>query len=297
MVIVAGCKPKQADAPGAGSKERGQIVAKIDDQVITVADVQDRINRQVPYVRARYQSPERKKELLDSLVQFEVMAKEAKSRGYESDPDVIRVMKQTMISEFVKREFDVKVKPDNVPDADVEKYFREHAAEFNHPEEVRVSQIFTKDKAKAQKAATAAKAIPALDEKAYRNLVTAQSEDEDSKQRGGDLTFFDRNSSTYPKEVVAAAFALKDVGDVSPVVQTGKGFHVLKLTGKRPGFSRPLDEVKTQIQKQIFNQVRTQKMDEFVAEMRKKVKVEVYADKLKDVVIEGAPGGGPPVAK
>jgi parvulin-like peptidyl-prolyl isomerase len=70
--------------------------------------------------------------------------------------------------------------------------------------------------------------------KAFRDLVTKYSEDADSKPRGGDLTQFDRATTQHPQAVVTAAFALKEVGDVSDLVATDKGFAILKLTDKAP---------------------------------------------------------------
>src|SRR5262245_17940805 len=94
------------------------------------------------------------------------------------------------------------------------------------------------------------------------------SEDDDSKLRGGDLTFFDRKTSLYPKPLVEAAFALKEVGDVSPPVQTERGYHILKLTQKRPGFTRPFAEAKRQIQTRLFQESRAKRMEQWMAEMR-----------------------------
>jgi hypothetical protein len=77
------------------------------------------------------------------------MANEAEPRGYDKDPDVLRVMKQQMISKFLQKDFESKLRVEDVPDADVAKYYKEHPEEFNRPEEVRVSQILVKDKAGA----------------------------------------------------------------------------------------------------------------------------------------------------
>jgi hypothetical protein len=85
------------------------VVAKVDDNVITVGDVQERLNKQSPFIRARYTTVEKKKEFLDNLVRFEVMAREAQRRGYDKDPEVQRVMKQQMISKFLQKDFDVLV--------------------------------------------------------------------------------------------------------------------------------------------------------------------------------------------
>src|SRR5205814_10096493 len=164
--------------PHSGSGDPSQVVAKGDDTVITVAEIQDRVNKQSPFVRARYTTTEKKKEYLDSLIRFEVMANEARRRGYDEDPEVLRVMKQQMISKFLQKDFESKLKVEDVPDADVEKYYAEHPAEFNQKDEVRVSEVAAKDKGKADKAYAEARALPKAaapptpDQKQFKDIVT-----------------------------------------------------------------------------------------------------------------------------
>jgi peptidyl-prolyl cis-trans isomerase C len=285
---LAACKPAKIKATQDNS-ELGQVVAKVDDSVITVGDVQERINKQSPFIRSRYTTIEKKKEFLDNLIRFEVMAAEAQKRGYDKDPEVIRVMKQQMISKFLQKDFESKLKVEDVPDADVEKYYTAHPEEFNRKDEVRVSQILVKDKAKADKVAAEVKALPkgtAADQKPFRDLVAKYSEDEDSKQRAGDLTFFDKDSVAYPKPLVEAAFKLTEVGEVAGPIKGDKGFHIIKLTQKKPGFTRPLPEVKRQIQQRLFRDLRTKSMDAFISDLRKKSKIEISEDKLAKVLID-----------
>ena len=315
LLASAGCKKKDVKAPGAtggGDKASdSRPVAKIDDTVITVGDVHDRINKQAPFTRGRYAALDKRKELLDSLIRVEVMAKEAEKRGYDKDPEVVRVKKQQMISRFLQKDFESKLKVEDVPAAEVEKYYKEHPEEFNRPEEVRVSQILVKDKAKADKLAAQARSGDRNDPKVFRDLVTKFSEDEDSKPRGGDLTSFEKTSTLYPKPVIDAAFELKDLGDISAPIKSDQGYHILRLTQKRPGFSRPLPEVKRQIQQRLFRDLRTKALDTFVADLRKKYSVTINEENLAKVSIEagagdprgmspgapagpgGPPGGGP----
>ncbi|MEA2700967.1 MAG: hypothetical protein QOI66_5238 [Myxococcales bacterium] len=299
---IAACNKTTKTTPTQGNADLSQAVAKVDDVIISVGDVQERINKQSPFIRSRYTTNDKKKEFLDNLIRFEVMAKEAQKRGYDSDPEVVRVMKQQMISKFLQKDFESKLKVEDVPEPDVEKYYNSHPDEFNQKDQVRVSQILVKDKVKADKAYAELKALPktpvGVDQKPFRDLVTKYSEDEDSKSRGGDLLFMDKDSPQFPRPVVEAAFALKEVGDVSPPIKSDKGYHLLKLTQKRPGFSRPLAEVKRQIQQRLFRDIRTKALDDFYAEMKKKTKVEVFEANLGKVVIdtagtEGSPGGMP----
>jgi peptidyl-prolyl cis-trans isomerase C len=300
-LATTSCNKKNAK-PSSGGATTGDSrpVARVDDTVITVGDVQERINKQAPFTRGRYTALDKRKELLDNLIRVEVMAKEAEKRGYDKDPEVVRVKKQQMISRFLQKDFESKLKVEDVPAADVEKYYKEHPEEFNRPDEVRVSQIVVKDKAKADKIVTQARAADRNDPKVFRDLVTKYSEDEDSKARGGDLTSFEKTSTVAPRPVVDAAFELKELGDISPPVKTEQGYHILRLTQKRPGFSRPLPEVKRQIQQRLFRDLRTKALDTFVADLRKKYQVTIDEDNLAKITVDtsGAsephgPGAGP----
>jgi hypothetical protein len=64
------------------------------------------------------------------------------------------------------------------------------------------------------------------------------------------------------------------------------------LTQKRPGFSRPLPEVKRQIQQRLFRDLRSKSMDNFVADLKKKSNIEIHDENLAKVVIDTGASGG-----
>jgi peptidyl-prolyl cis-trans isomerase C len=252
-------------------------------------------------VRARFTTPEKKKEFLDSQIRFEVLANEAERRGYDKDPEVMRVMRQQMISKLLQKDFESKLKVEDVPDADVQKYYDDHPSEFHQKDEVRTAQIVVKEKGKADKVLAEVKALPKTPptmptapnaETGFRALVTKYSEDPDAKQTGGDMLFFDKDSTKYSKPIVEAAFKLAEVGDVTEV-KTDKGYVVLRLVQKRPGFSRPLPEVKRQIQQRLFRDLRNKSMEAFVTDLKKKSKIEIHEENLNKVVVDTATTGGP----
>jgi peptidyl-prolyl cis-trans isomerase C len=281
ILSVAACRGKVTDH-AKGSPESQIVLAQVDDIVITSADLKETLARynSQPFVLARYSSLERKKELLDNLIRFQVMVVEARKRGYDRDPEVLRVAKEKMVKQLTQQEINDKIKPSDVPDADVEKYYKDHTGDYVRPETVRASQILVRDRAKASKVHAEAKALPKADAKAFRELVAKYTEDEDSKQRGGDLMHFDRSSALYPAPLVKAAFALKETGDVSEVIATDKGFVVLRLTERRAGISRSLEEAKPEIQRRLVEELRNKKRKELVEEARKGLRVEVFEDQL-----------------
>jgi peptidyl-prolyl cis-trans isomerase C len=295
-LAVGACKP----SPGPGGKaaaRSGPVLARVDDTEITASDLQDVLARyaHTPFVLARYSTPEKKKELLDGLVRYELMAREALRRGYDRDPDVQRLAKKQMVAQFEKREINDKLRAEDVVPAEVEKYYREHQPEFVRPEEVRVSQILVHDENTARRIAAAAKA-GRNDAKSFRDLVERYSEDPDSKLRAGDLTFFDRKTTREPKPLVEAAFAMTQVNDVVGPIASDKGFHILKLTDRRPELMRPFADVKVEIQKRLLEQMRAQKKRELAEEARKSIRVEIYDDELAKIPLAPTADGGRPAA-
>lgn len=292
----SGCQ-KKGKAEQQETGELGKPVAKIDDEVITVGDLQERINKQSPMVRARFASLDKRKEFLDNIVRFEVMANEAEKQGYAKDPEVIRTMKQQMISKYLLKEFDAKLKVEDVPEAEVERYYKDHPDEFNRPDQVRVSEILVKDKAKADKVEKEARALAKDDQKGFAALVTKYSEDVDSKPRGGDLLAFDAKNVVHPKPIVDGAFQLTNAGDISPPIKTDKGWAILRLSQRYPGFSRPLSDVRRPIQQKLFRDLRTKALDKLVEDLKQKAHVTIDEGNLAKVQLEtgleGTSPGGP----
>ncbi len=299
--LVAGCqednKASRAKKAGAQPAQAGTdlnlALAKVDDVTITVGELQERLNRQSPYIRARYTSLEQKKEFLDSLVRFEVLAKEAQRRGFDKDPEVVRTMKQVMIQKLMKDEFETRVTPESITDAEIKAYYDGHLDEFVKPEEVRASGIVVKTKAQAERVAAEAAGDAGKTNKSFRDLVTTYSSHEDTKQRGGDLRYMTAATKDWPKPVKDATFALANTGDVSGVVDAGDGtFWVLKQTGRRKAMTRNLEDAAQQIRNKLYREKRVETQKQFIAALEAKAKVVVDEANLGKVRIDTSTGGG-----
>ena len=295
LVAAAGCGRSTPDAvagkgsAGGGAAAEEDVVARVDGQPITRADLERHLAARAPFIRARYSSPEKRKELLDSLVRFEVLAKEAQSRGYDRDPDVLRYQKERAIDRMIADETG-KLRPETIATADLERTYREHPEHFSQQEAIRLEQILVHDPAVAKKVTALAKALGPRDDAGFRRLVAEYSQDEDSKQRGGDLTFLERDSTAVPSAVVKAGFALAQgndkVGLIAGPIESPQGLHIIRLTQRRPGFLRPFAEVERQLRAKVADERRRQQVDAMVAEMRGRVKIEVFEDKLSQIKVE-----------
>lgn len=282
--------PVTAQVPAVAPQTAAELaapLAKVDDVVITVGEFQERINRQSPYIRARYTSVEQKKEFLDTLVRFEILAKEAARRGFDKDPEVVRTMKQVMIQKLMKEEFEVKIKPEDISEQEMQAFYKEHESEYNKPEEVRVSAVILKSKAAAEKVAKEAMGEPGTSNKGFRDLVATHSTDEESKIRGGDLRYFSKDSTELPRAVVDAAFALDKTGDVAGPIDAGNGtWFIIKQTGRRKELAKTYEDVKRQIQNRIYRDKRTQAQRDFIENLKKSAQITVHEDALKKVRID-----------
>jgi peptidyl-prolyl cis-trans isomerase C len=279
-----------AQAPGAPKQSTEELtapLAKVGDVVITVGEFQDQLNKQSPYIRARYTSLEQKREFLDGLIRFEVLASEAARRGLDKDPEVVRTMKSVMVQKLMRAEFDRTVPPEAISDTELQAAYDAGIAEYVKPEEVRASAIVVKSAAQAKKIATEAAGDAGKTNKAFRELVQKYSTDEDTKVRGGDLRYFGVTTKDVPKKVVAAAFDLPQTGAVSGAIDAGDGtFWVLKQTGHRKATTKTFDDVKQQLRNKLHREKRLEAQEAFVANLRTQAKIEVLENNLAKVRVD-----------
>lgn len=286
---------------GLTKQQAGEVLVKIGDTTITVGDFADRLADQSPYLRARYNSPERRREFLDNLVRFELLAREAERRGLNKLDDVERTRKQMMIQEMMKREYEDRVRIEDITDAEISAYYEANRAEFHKPEQVRASDIMIRDRAKAQRILTQILAR-ADDVTFFRQMAEQNNEDPETRDRFGDLRFFSRPAERQPDEptiappVADAAFSITQIGGVHrQLVQTPEGFHIIKLTGRRAALDRTLDEARRPIQNKLWRERRERSIDDLVARLRRESHVETNLALLDQLHVDMPAGGSPTV--
>jgi peptidyl-prolyl cis-trans isomerase D len=141
-----------------------------------------------------------------------------------------------------------------VTPTEVQQYYNGNITQYQTPEQVRASHILLNTAGKDE-AAVRKQAEDILQQvKAgadFAALAKKYSEDEGSKANGGDLDYFSRGRMV--PEFEAAAFAL-ETGQVSDIVKSQFGFHIIKVVDKKPAVTRSLDEVRPQIEEQLKRQ-------------------------------------------
>ena len=303
-VRPSSAQPKAA-APSASALDAGpsaeelahraEVVAQFADTKITVGEIEAAILEQNPYMQKRYLAPEAIRAMLDRSLRFELLAAEARRRGYDKQPAVELAVKQNAVQAFIKQEFDDKFTEDSIPADEVKKYYDAHLDEFVRPESRRASLLIVGSEPEAKALLVKAKSS---DMRSFRELARTQSVDPTNKQRGGDLGYFDATGKlvdaagpvdSVDAGLAKAIFALKTVGDTSGVIQVGERFAIVRLAGLRPAQSDTAAAANERIRVRLWREQRQAAIDAKLAALRADLKPEVHPELVDAVKLELAP--------
>lgn len=288
MVVNAtkdAAKKPAVPAPAAAG-DKAKPVAQIGTNiVITVADVEKKINAQIPFIRKRFADDAEKKKFIESLVDQEILAMEATSLGYDKKPEVQDALKRVMIHRQRQVILDTRVKIADINDEETKNYFDKHVTEFKRPERRRVAVIFVKEEKDAK---------PIIDEltkakndlRTFQTLVKKHSVDEESKKRGGLLPLFEQDAKTIDASLVKAAFSIAKTGDLAPVIKTAKGWAIIRLSGISPKVEKDIKEVSDMIKKRILKEKQQKAYTDYIEELKKAAKITIHKDKFALVKID-----------
>ena len=228
---------------------------------ITVPDAE--VDAQVAQIRAQFPS--------DAQFQQALTAQRTTLEAVRNDARDGMSADKLVESEIASK---VAVKPEAVTD-----FYQKNQDKFQQGPRVRASHILigipqNADAATKQQAKAKADAL-LTDLKAGKDFAAtakANSQDPGSAPNGGDLGYFEKGQMVPPFE--QAAFALK-AGEMSEVVETQFGYHIIKVADKQESRVVPLEEAKGQIEEYLTQQNRHAQTELFVNALRAKAKVEI----------------------
>jgi peptidyl-prolyl cis-trans isomerase C len=168
-----------------------------------------------------------------------------------------------------------------VTDQATRDFYEKNKAQIAQPERLHLRHILigTKPNAPAAEKEQARKKAEDLLKRVqggedFAKLAQENSDDAGSKPRGGDLSWVVRGQTVPAFE--AAAFALKNPNDLSPVVESPFGYHVIQLLERQDASTLPYEQVKDRLQAMLKNQQAQQQVESRVRDLRTKGKVEVF---------------------
>jgi len=239
-------------------QQGGEVVARVGDRDITVADLEQEWKQASRLKIMGVSELERKKELVNKLIDDQVVILEAYKEGLDNavnqDSGLAAQKDRILLNVLYQKEIAAKSKP-------TESELRQ---EYNRTkEEIHAAHILVETKQEAEDIYNQLKAGADFEE-----LAREKSIDPSAKTNGGDLGFF-----TWGKmvpEFQQAAFALKE-GEISQPVQSSYGWHIIKLLERREKEQPPFEESKSLIETKVENEKRENRVKEYFAQLRKKV--------------------------
>jgi len=191
-------------------------------------------------------SPENVQRLGTEMYIRRTLAAKAVEQKIDQDPDVqqlLHVVRERVLSDALVRRNGTQALPTSpVLENLAQQNYKANPARFQQPERVRVRHIVIPLKtANAQSMADTIRK-QALNGGDFAKLAQAHSKDVSSASKGGDWGLLTRDR--MPPKLGDAAFALTKPGEISELVETDLGVHILQLVEKRPAGLQPFDEVK-----------------------------------------------------
>ena len=196
---------------------------------------------------------------------------------YESHKAEYRVGEQRKIRFLLLDQDQARLKVAVTP-GEIQRDYNNNIARYQTPEQIRASHILLKTEGKSE-ATVRAQAEEILKQVKggadFAALAKKVSEDE-SKTNGGDLDYFSRGRMV--PEFDTAAFALQP-GQTSELVKSQFGFHIIRVTDRKPEVTRPLEEVRTEIQDRLTAQKANQQVIDRAGQLAERIKSPEDLDK------------------
>ncbi len=279
-------------------EQKTMVLAKVGTRTILLGDFAELLESMDEFDRLRYQSPERRKELLNELVNVELLAQEAEAKGYDKDPDTQQEVRMVLRDALLREMHKADVAPADIPLSEARAYFDAHVAEYTDPERRRVSAIVLRDEPMAK--TVLSKALKAKTAVEWGALVRQFSTDAQAKgdvpaDLAGDIGLVsapgqDRGANPrVPEAVRAAAFSCSKPEEIADhVVAADEKFYVVRLTQVQPAHARGFEEAKRSIVVKLASDRALAKEKELLAALKGKLKVSIDEAELGKVRIDEA---------
>ena len=288
------------------------VVARVNGEEISRGDLERAVRGIETQLKQRVPGDKRDgviRGVLDRLINYRLLLQEARRRGIEvptADIDaqleglarqfktpeqlrdmlVMRGITVDMLREDARRDLrvaklvaleagnDVKI-----PVEDVRKFYDGNQERFRQPESIRASHVFVRLPAGADDKVrhamrTRAESIGRLAKRGddFGMLAKNYSDDRATGVVGGELGWFSKG--TTPKEFDEAVFKLQP-NDIGGPIEATDGFHIVKITGRRPSRIQPFEEVQTELASFLLREMQDKLTSKLIAQLREKAAIEI----------------------
>jgi peptidyl-prolyl cis-trans isomerase C len=265
LIFFVNCKSSKLE-------NKGKPLVEVNGQALT----EEAINAELSLAFEDSIPRRAKLDYLNRWIENELLYQEAKKRGLDKNPEVkIRIkqaVKDVLVLSLLK---DQSAKQIQISDEEAKKFYEQNKDFFKRDQdEIRASHILFSTQAQAENAYDRIK-----NGEDFKLLAQELSLDSQTRNSGGDIGYF--NLSSVPPVIANAASKLQ-VGQISPPFKTEMGYHILKVTDRKPkGSLREFAEIKDRLIAQMRERKKSEAVARLLEELRSKAKIEKY-DWAKD---------------
>jgi parvulin-like peptidyl-prolyl isomerase len=262
------------------------ILGKAGDYVVKKSDVDRLLTYYPPETRQRLQqNPAEQETLVKRMLEIKIVADAARKEKFDRRPQIKKQL-DYVADDFLSKEYLAKVvmPAAKVSEADLHEYYTQNKKSLGVPEQVRARHIlFRVDPAASEdeknQAKTRAEAIlkRAKAGEDFAKLAQTYSDDQGSKAKGGDLGYFTPGRMVPEFENVAF---YTDPGEISDIVETKYGYHIIKVEDHIEARERSFEEMKDYIREKLHRQLVMFKVRKFIQQATADAGMQVYADRI-----------------
>jgi hypothetical protein len=290
---------------GLTPEQAARVVAKVGDHNITLGDYARTLERMDQFDRLRYQSKERRRELLEEMIDVELLAAEARRLGLDKDPDAQDAVRTILRDAILAQSREGLPGPGNLTDGEIRAYYDAHADKFSEPERRRVQAIVMKDPkeaAKVLKDAQKAKTPAEWGDLYFKHSLTAPRVHGPTNpaELAGDIGVVGPmddprgGNKKVPDAVRALAYQLKSIGDVGPdLVEADGKAYIVRLAGMTPAHKRTLAEADRSIRVLLVQEKMAEREKALEDELRQKFTVQIDDKALAGVKVPATEAADP----
>jgi peptidyl-prolyl cis-trans isomerase C len=289
--------PSTAPAPAATATTASEpVLATYQGGSIKSSDLERVIGIKVLPIRAQIAAdPERKKELLKQLIDFELLLLEAQRRGYGDHPNVKMEGRKASVDALILGP--LTVAPESVSKADIDAAYAARSSEFNKPAQRRARHVVLPTEAEAVALIAEARKAGADGAQVLMKAARERSVDAATKRQSGELGYFAASGErvngkgSIPAELAKAAFALRKDGEIAAKpVPTAGGFSVLMLVSTVAPYIVPRDQADMAVAEKLAAQRSEAAVDALIAELRKSHGAETHPERADAITLDATKG-------
>ncbi len=256
----------------------------VDDNILTLGYLSALLSR-IPRLHTLFLNNASRQDTIEKIIDKEMLAIEAKKRGYDTHQKVAAELK-TKLAAIMHKRITTAVLKTTVTDEQLRAYYDKNITLYKRPEKVRIRHILFSNKTDAQKLLTQIVQQPVSPHK-FRSLAKEKSEDTERKNRRGDMNFITKDNIQIAPEIIKAAFKLKKNSDVYPnVIKTKDGFHIIMRTAHQEAMDLSFEDAKERLYNVVQRKVRKNQVANAIQKLKERFLVKIYEENLKYVTID-----------